>query len=188
MNSIKDLPFVPLSDRKLLPESSGIYFLATEEGEVLYIGKAKSLFRRWANHHRIHEVKARLDVRIHYIESTGESLDSLETAWIEQLKPAMNGIVQSVSGVAKSRSLRFSDAQWAALQAQSTAKGYSGPNAMLQAIADGDLPIGLEPPKLNTYADRIVRLEGEFSGVWVAIEDLRRAIAAAPPLTPTDLP
>lgn len=88
----------------------------------------------------------------------------------------------------KTHSLRFTAPQWAALQAQSDQRGYSGPNAMLQAIADGDLPIGLESPKLNTYADRIVRLEGEFSGVWVAIEDLRRAIASAPPLTPVDLP
>lgn len=88
----------------------------------------------------------------------------------------------------KTHSLRFTDPQWAALQTQADARGYSGPNAMLAAIADGDLPIGLELPRLNTYAERLVRLEGEFSGVWVAIEDLRRAIAAAPPMGPTDLP
>lgn len=59
---------------------------------------------------------------------------------------------------------------------------------MLQAIADGDLPVGLEPAKLNTYAERLMRMEGEFSGVWNAIEDLRRASAGVPKLPPTELP
>jgi len=84
--------------------------------------------------------------------------------------------------------MRFTDDQWAALQAQAEGRGYTGPNAMLQAIADGDLPIGLEPAKFNTYAERLVRLEGEFCGVWNAIEELRRHAAGQPPRSLTELP
>jgi len=88
----------------------------------------------------------------------------------------------------KNHTLRFTDAQWAAWQSQADNRGYSGPNAIMAAIADGDLPIGLETAKLNTYAERLVRIEGEFSGVWSAIEDLRRQVAGVGPLTPTELP
>ena len=88
----------------------------------------------------------------------------------------------------KNHTLRFTDAQWAAWQSQSEQRGYSGPNAIMAAIADGDLPIGLESPKLNTYAERLVRLDGEISGIWNAIEELRRIVAGAQPRTPTELP
>ena len=88
----------------------------------------------------------------------------------------------------KNHTLRLTDPQWAALQTQAKQRGYSGPNAIMAAIADGDLPIGLEPPKLNTYAEKIIRMDGEISGIWNAIEELRRIVAGVPPRTPTELP
>jgi hypothetical protein len=88
----------------------------------------------------------------------------------------------------KNRTMRFTIPQWMALRAEAELRGYSGPNAMIQAIADGALPIGIEPPKLNTYATRLNRIEGELDGVWVAIEELRQIVAGLPPAGPTDLP
>ena len=70
----------------------------------------------------------------------------------------------------KNHTIRLTDTQWAAWQVEAKKRGYSGPNAIMAAIADGGLPIGLESPKLNTYAERLVRLDGEISGIWNAIE------------------
>jgi hypothetical protein len=186
----KELPSVPVNSRSALPTSSGIYFVATTTGNILYVGKAKNIAKRWIGHHRLPEIIKRHDVMIHYLEAPVELIDHLETQWIKSLKPPMNGSIpdEIVANVARTRSLRFTDTQWDALKSEAKRRGYNSPSAMLQAIADGDLPIGLEQPKINTYAERLARLEGEFVGVWDAIEELRRHMAGLPPLTPTDLP
>jgi hypothetical protein len=88
----------------------------------------------------------------------------------------------------KTHSLRFTPAQWAAGQAEADRRGYSGPNAFFAAILDGDLPVGLEPAKLNTYADRILALELRIEGVDDELVALRRQVAGAPLLGATDLP
>ena len=49
------LPSLPLSDRKLLPVVSCIYF-AMSNGIVQYIGRSKNLQQRWMTHHHIEDL------------------------------------------------------------------------------------------------------------------------------------
>ena len=42
-----DLPFVPLKQRNDLPETPAVYFVISEEAEILYIGQAINLRNRW---------------------------------------------------------------------------------------------------------------------------------------------
>ena len=50
-----DLPSVPLSAHGELPECSAIYFVL-DGNQVLYIGKAEKLRKRWSNHHRYKQI------------------------------------------------------------------------------------------------------------------------------------
>lgn len=85
------LPSVPFKDRHLLPDVAGIYFVYSEK-KLLYIGKAVSLVRRWKHHHRLEELRNFDDVQIKWLEISAdkEELASLEKAFIESLRPALN--------------------------------------------------------------------------------------------------
>ena len=51
-----ELPSVPLSELKKLPECSAIYFAIDAGRRCLYIGQATNLLARWKNHHRIYQL------------------------------------------------------------------------------------------------------------------------------------
>src|SRR5690242_16310932 len=50
------LPFVLFKDRYRLPDTSAVYFVVNES-QILYIGKARSLLRRWRTHHRAMQMR-----------------------------------------------------------------------------------------------------------------------------------
>ena len=83
-----------LRNRSLLPKIPGIYFIADEENQMLYIGQAKNLRKRWAGktHHRYKQFARKgLDkIYIYYIEALLSELDSLEKKYIEEIKPLQN--------------------------------------------------------------------------------------------------
>jgi hypothetical protein len=58
------LPSVPLEGLGNLPVASGIYFAILPTGEILYIGKAVCIKRRWEAHHKIEEIKPYKGARI----------------------------------------------------------------------------------------------------------------------------
>ncbi len=80
--------------RHHLPDQSGIYFVSDQQNQILYIGKAKSLHRRWGgrSHHRYKQLaRKELDkIHLYYIEAPLTELDRLEKAYINQFKPLLN--------------------------------------------------------------------------------------------------
>lgn len=87
------LPSVPLEGRNYLPEVSGIYFVISQTGEILYIGKAVSIQRRWNKHHKFEEIKPYNGARIAwfaYPAQADEDLEKLEKECILHFMPILN--------------------------------------------------------------------------------------------------
>lgn len=83
------LPFVLLDDFESLPTESGVYFVAWQ-GIPIYIGKAKNLKKRWADHHRKGEVRNLSGVCVHWLSCPINRLDFTENALINFFAPPMN--------------------------------------------------------------------------------------------------
>ena len=66
-----------------------------------------------------------------------------------------------------------------ALDSLATSLGYPSTSGMIAAIANGQLTLG---------APSTLHLQGQVDSLWNAIEGIHRQLAAAPPLTPVDLP
>ena len=63
----------------------------------------------------------------------------------------------------KTRSLRFSDDDWESLQSIAHMRGYSGPNALIAAIAQGEILLSdsSQPPDQRALVHALqCRLEG----------------------------
>lgn len=89
-----DLPSVPLSARRQLPECPAVYFVL-DGMEVLYIGKSVNLAQRWVGHHRLKQAqKVASYPRIAWMELGDASLlDEIERALIQHFEPRLNGEV-----------------------------------------------------------------------------------------------
>jgi len=86
------LPSVPLADKNLLPDSSGLYFVASG-ADVLYVGKAQNSFKvRWSSHHRLQQLLKVDNTKIFYKEllCSKKELKVLEDAAILRFKPTLN--------------------------------------------------------------------------------------------------
>lgn len=70
------LPSVSLENRFNLPMTPGIYLAIDAVGEVKYVGRTKSLWRRWnvSRHHRYNQLLAKGDIRIAWIEISNPKL------------------------------------------------------------------------------------------------------------------
>lgn len=90
-------------DLKNVPRSPGIYFMYNKNGEIIYIGKAKSLKERLGSyfyHNTSHTGKVKKLVRyVHKVEweTTGSELSALlaESRMIKSHKPRFNSAIKS---------------------------------------------------------------------------------------------
>lgn len=86
-----DLPSVPLIEKDRLPQLAAIYFVISENGKILYIGRSINLASRWNNHHRYSELKEIRNVRIAWLGCNDESLlPQIEEAMIKHFSPYLN--------------------------------------------------------------------------------------------------
>lgn len=86
-----ELPSVSLSNRKLLPAASGIYF-AIANGNIQYIGRSTNINHRWANHHRQSDIEPMSEANIAYLLiSNSTLLPKVESALIKWFNPPLNG-------------------------------------------------------------------------------------------------
>lgn len=85
------LPSVPLGERHALPNGSGIYFALNAQNDVLYVGKAASLVKRWRNHHRRAQLEREGDVRVAWwLWDDPTSMRVVEQMLIARFRPALN--------------------------------------------------------------------------------------------------
>jgi len=86
----QELPSVPFDEVESLPDRSGVYFAISTEGEILYIGRAKSLLLRWRAHHRAGQLKAIGRVRVAWLLCGLNQYRELERQFIDQWQPRLN--------------------------------------------------------------------------------------------------
>lgn len=84
------LPSLPLELRRNLPRKSALYFVFDKDDEMLYIGKAINLFKRWQGHHKLPELEQLENVRIAWMECDAVIMDSSETTFIAHFQPLLN--------------------------------------------------------------------------------------------------
>jgi GIY-YIG catalytic domain len=92
LQEFSTLPNLKLSDRKELPECSGIYFVISRD-LVLYVGLATNIRNRWQNHHRLPQLQAvnkRNEVNLFWLSCTQHQLNDLERQYIEYYCPVLN--------------------------------------------------------------------------------------------------
>jgi hypothetical protein len=90
MMDLSQLPSLPLAERKKLPDVSGIYFAMSADGEVLYVGRTRSLFLRWQTHHRFRQLEVVPGVRIAWLTADRSSLPDKERSFITDFSPPLN--------------------------------------------------------------------------------------------------
>lgn len=86
------LPSLALPERQNLPECSAIYFAIARE-QVLYVGLATNLRKRWQNHHRLLQLEAvnkKCEVSLFWLQCSAHQLDELERQYIEHYCPTFN--------------------------------------------------------------------------------------------------
>ncbi|WP_038030153.1 exonuclease domain-containing protein [Thermonema rossianum] len=90
-------PYIDRRQIENLPEDVGVYFLKGENGETLYVGKSRNIYRRVLQHFQVSEKqrrRLRLKEKVHAVEYrlTGSELVALllENHLIKQIKPPFN--------------------------------------------------------------------------------------------------
>ena len=92
MMNLDDLPYVCFSDLWLLPNASGIYFALNSDGDVLYIGLAKNIAKRWLNHHRLTDLQEFNCNRVAWQLCDEASLELSERDALLKFRPLLNGV------------------------------------------------------------------------------------------------
>ena len=85
-----NLPSSLISEIRNLPESCGIYFAISAENQILYVGKASNLRRRWCGHHLSSYFISLGNIRIAWASVSQECIDALEIDLIRRFTPRFN--------------------------------------------------------------------------------------------------
>ena len=84
------LPFLNLDERDQLPGLRACYFVL-QDNQILYIGRANNLRKRWISHHILRNYILPGSTKIAWYEAKPNwSLEKMEKSLIEFYKPAIN--------------------------------------------------------------------------------------------------
>lgn len=90
------LPSLPLTNKTELPGVSAVYFVIAGD-RIIYVGKSRNISQRWANHHRLKQIKAVYgEAMIAWLECPEENLKYIEQIFIQQLQPELNATPQTL--------------------------------------------------------------------------------------------
>lgn len=106
---IKELPSVPLTNLRDLPNKAGLYFAVNDIEEIYYIGQTQNFKRRWGNHHRYKDLSLLDNIRIAYMEYINDDLDEAEKALIRKYKPKFNRVDREIKEPESNRSFTITD-------------------------------------------------------------------------------
>ena len=87
---IEKLPWMPLTEKSIFPESPAVYLAVDSEGVVQYIGQSVNPQKRWSSHHHYRELSELTDVRILYLFTKHVNLVQWEKALIKRFNPPLN--------------------------------------------------------------------------------------------------
>lgn len=91
IGDILTLPNLPFEARCNLPKDNVIYFVVSQNNEVLYIGETMNLRERWRSHHHAPTLKSLSGVRIFWADWNGCSEMGINEAdLIRQFAPPLN--------------------------------------------------------------------------------------------------
>jgi len=83
---------IPLAERNTLPKRPGVYIALDAENQVWYVGRARSLHKRWTqSHHRLAALQRVEGVRLAWLEIPQGCLAYVERLLIDALGPRLNG-------------------------------------------------------------------------------------------------
>lgn len=88
--SVLALPSTSYRERKLLPDSPGVYFAVIDGMSIAYVGSTGSLRGRWRVHNQRVDLLSLGEVRIHYLEAACESLAEIEQLAMDVFSPPFN--------------------------------------------------------------------------------------------------
>lgn len=92
------LPAARFPDCAEMPKVTAVYFALNRHGAILYIGRAKNVAGRWANHHR-KDALAKLGCnRVAWLVVDLAMLDITEAAMIHRFAPPLNRMSIKPSG------------------------------------------------------------------------------------------
>jgi hypothetical protein len=89
---LSSIPSVHITERVKLPSLPGIYFVYTLDHQLLYIGKADNLRKRWNSHHKYqYFIESSMDSRIGYfifdsIDNLNQTIEEFQAEPIETIQ------------------------------------------------------------------------------------------------------
>ena len=87
------LPSVAFEEIRQLPDLPGLYFVLSDTKELLYVGRAGSLKKRWRQHHRAVQLAELEGVTVAWLRvDDPKLLDDAERLLIKCLTPKLNGL------------------------------------------------------------------------------------------------
>jgi predicted GIY-YIG superfamily endonuclease len=87
---IYGLPSKRFEEIGRLPSICAVYFAIAASSEVLYIGSALDLLRRWYRHHRLLQLHELQCTSIAWEECLSKDVNTREHQWIEKIRPRLN--------------------------------------------------------------------------------------------------
>lgn len=84
---------IPITELTSLPQCSGVYKVLDSQKNVIYVGQAKNIHKRWNNgHHKLSKIIAEygIDSYIDWVEVPEWLLNRTENAAISFYKPQLN--------------------------------------------------------------------------------------------------
>jgi DNA-binding Xre family transcriptional regulator len=100
--NIHSLLTLPISERKNLPETSGLYFVISGE-EIIYIGVSINLKQRWLTHHKLKTILCFNFLKIAYILLERGDLSISEKEAIDYFRPKLNSANRNYPLLTKSK-------------------------------------------------------------------------------------
>lgn len=89
LDDLHNLPFVTYESRHDLPDAAAVYIVA-RDADILYIGSAVNLRKRWLSHHRARLIEHESNIVIRWQTVSLDSLRITETAYVKALRPTWN--------------------------------------------------------------------------------------------------
>ncbi len=84
---------ISITEIEQLPQISGVYKVLDDNGQVIYIGQSKNIYKRWKNgHHKLAEIIGQYgtNIYIEWVEVPEWLLNRVENTAVSFYQPKLN--------------------------------------------------------------------------------------------------